>query len=161
MQTSRANNLRILRVKKVKFSGYYFYMNTNIQKDFQNCIRVPLMFTTRHWLNNETELNFQAWNIYFFYKKASQRTYSQSHSCAQMGNGHRFCFVSEIKPLRGCRLWASRPIFQNQCPKSLIPVANQVAVFPMGPKMKVTKSKNNWGQMINHSKRRKKYQKII
>ena len=39
---SRANNSRILRNKKVKFSGYCFYMNTNIQGDSQICINVPL-----------------------------------------------------------------------------------------------------------------------
>ena len=30
LQTSRANNSRILRIKNAKFSGYCFYMNTNI-----------------------------------------------------------------------------------------------------------------------------------
>ena len=49
----------------------------------------------------------------------------------------------EIKPLKGCRLWAPRPIFQDQCPNSLIPGVSQVAIFSMGPKMKVAKSKNN------------------
>ena len=42
LQTSRAINARILRIKNVKFSGYCFYMNTNILKDFQICISVPL-----------------------------------------------------------------------------------------------------------------------
>ena len=42
LQTSRAINSRILRIKNVKFSGYCFYMNTNILKDFQICISVPL-----------------------------------------------------------------------------------------------------------------------
>ena len=36
------NNSRILRIKNAKFSGYYFYVNWNIQKDFQICISVPL-----------------------------------------------------------------------------------------------------------------------
>ena len=74
--------------------------------------------------------------------------YSQSHSCTQMGNGHRFCFFFvEIKPLKGCRLWASRPIFQSQYPKSLIPGVTQVAVFSLGPKTKVAKGENNLCQM--------------
>ena len=34
-------NSRILRIKIAKFSGYYFYMNKNIQRDFQICISVP------------------------------------------------------------------------------------------------------------------------
>ena len=38
----RANNSRILRIKKAKFSGYCFCMNTNIKGDFQICIGVPL-----------------------------------------------------------------------------------------------------------------------
>ena len=87
--------------------------------------------------------------------KQLQYIYSQSHSCAQMGNSHCFCFIFKIKPLKGCRLWASRPIFWNQCPKSLILGVTQVAVFSIGPKSKVAKSKNNWCQMIDHSKRRK------
>ena len=29
------NNSRILRIKNAKFSGYCFYMNTNIYEDFQ------------------------------------------------------------------------------------------------------------------------------
>ena len=43
LQTSRANNSRIVRIKNAKFSGYCFYMNKNIHGDFQICISVPLM----------------------------------------------------------------------------------------------------------------------
>ena len=43
LQTSRANNFGILRIKSVKFSGYCFYINTNILADLQICISVPLM----------------------------------------------------------------------------------------------------------------------
>ena len=42
MQTLRVKNSRILRTKNVKFSGYYFYLKTNIYGDFQICISVPL-----------------------------------------------------------------------------------------------------------------------
>ena len=35
-------NSRILRIKNAKFSGYCFYINTNMLGDFQICIRVPL-----------------------------------------------------------------------------------------------------------------------
>ena len=31
-------------IKNAKFSGYYFYMNSNIWWDFQICISVPLTF---------------------------------------------------------------------------------------------------------------------
>ena len=41
MQTFRLNNCRILRIKNAKFLEYYFYMNTNIQGDFQICISIP------------------------------------------------------------------------------------------------------------------------
>ena len=50
---SRANNSRILRIKNAKFSEYCFYMNTNIQGDFQICISVPLNFRRG---NNEQTL---------------------------------------------------------------------------------------------------------
>ena len=43
LQVSRVENLRIRRIKNVKFLGYCFYMNTNILRDFQICISVPLI----------------------------------------------------------------------------------------------------------------------
>ena len=43
LQISRANNSQILRIENAKFSGYCFYMNTNIQGDFKICISVPLI----------------------------------------------------------------------------------------------------------------------
>ena len=45
LETSWANNSRILRIKNAKFSRYCFYMNTNIWGHFQICISVPLMKT--------------------------------------------------------------------------------------------------------------------
>ena len=42
IQTLRVNNSRILRIQNATFSGYHFYMNTNIWRDFQICISVPL-----------------------------------------------------------------------------------------------------------------------
>ena len=42
LQTSRANNTRISRIKNAKVSGYCFYMNTNRWGDFQTSISVPL-----------------------------------------------------------------------------------------------------------------------
>ena len=42
MQTSRGNNLKALGIKNAKFSEYCFYMNTNMQRDFQIYISVPL-----------------------------------------------------------------------------------------------------------------------
>ena len=42
LQTLRANNSVIFRFKIVKFSGYCFYMNTNVWGDFQICISMPL-----------------------------------------------------------------------------------------------------------------------
>ena len=43
IQTLHGNNSRILRIQNAIFSGYYFYMDTNIWRDFQICISVPLM----------------------------------------------------------------------------------------------------------------------
>ena len=45
LQTSRANNSRVLRVKNAKFSRCCFYMNTNIYENFQVCISVPINMT--------------------------------------------------------------------------------------------------------------------
>ena len=44
LQTSPANNSRILGIKNAKFSGYCFYMSTNIEGYFQICISVPLIY---------------------------------------------------------------------------------------------------------------------
>ena len=38
LQTSRADYSRILRIKNVKFSGYCFHMNTNIEGDFKSAL---------------------------------------------------------------------------------------------------------------------------
>ena len=42
LQTLRENNSRIVRIKDAKFSGFCFYMNTNLWGDFKICIGVPL-----------------------------------------------------------------------------------------------------------------------
>ena len=34
--------LRNIKIKNAKFSGYYIFINTNISRDFQICISVPL-----------------------------------------------------------------------------------------------------------------------
>ena len=43
LTASQANNSRIPKIKKVKFSGYCFFMNPNISGDFQICISLPLI----------------------------------------------------------------------------------------------------------------------
>ena len=43
MQNLRANNLENHKIQNAEFSLYYYYMNTSIWADFQNCIRVPLI----------------------------------------------------------------------------------------------------------------------
>ena len=58
LQTSRANNLRILRIKNAKFSGYYFYKNTTIQGDFQIYISVPLMGQIESFLSEGNTLEY-------------------------------------------------------------------------------------------------------
>ena len=54
----RANNSTIPRIKNAKFSGHCFYMNTNIQEDFQICISVPLKTKIIHY-HNFTEFSFE------------------------------------------------------------------------------------------------------
>ena len=56
LQTSRANNLRILKVKNVKFSVYCFYLITNIYGGFQICISVPLN-KRNQWVKIHLTLN--------------------------------------------------------------------------------------------------------
>ena len=52
LQISRVNNYRILRFKNAKFSGYCFYMNTNIYGYFQIYVSVPLSNRTGMKLKN-------------------------------------------------------------------------------------------------------------
>ena len=52
LQTSQANNSRILRIKNAKFSGHCFYMNTNMKEDFQICISVTEQKKEVHLINN-------------------------------------------------------------------------------------------------------------
>ena len=42
VQNSPANYSRIPRIKNAKFSRYCFYMRTNVWRNFQICISVPL-----------------------------------------------------------------------------------------------------------------------
>ena len=42
IQAFRVNKSRILTIRDVKLSGYYFFMNYNVHGDFQICISVPL-----------------------------------------------------------------------------------------------------------------------
>ena len=43
IQTLRVNNSRNLRIKNAKFSGYCFYINSNIHWNSLICITVPLI----------------------------------------------------------------------------------------------------------------------
>ena len=64
LQTLRTNNSRIPRIKNAKFSGYCFYMNTNIWGDFQICVRVSL--TVQYFLRKmarHCSLR-QWWNVF-------------------------------------------------------------------------------------------------
>ena len=63
LQTSRASNSRIHRIKNAKFSGYCFYMNNNIKGDFQICISVALSELDL-W---KYDLKF-IWNLFKFFR---------------------------------------------------------------------------------------------
>ena len=67
IQTLRANNWRTHRIHYAKFSGYYFYINTNIYRDFQICISVPVSSLWRKILNRVilAQLNTSALRIKF------------------------------------------------------------------------------------------------
>ena len=69
LQTSRANNSRIVRIRNAKFSGYCFYINTKIQRDF--CISVPIIeYNKRNiFLQNHAENEAERLNPFFFIKQ--------------------------------------------------------------------------------------------
>ena len=48
-QTLRVNNSRIVTIKIVKLSRYYFYMNLNMRGDFQ--IRISVLFKKNLFLD--------------------------------------------------------------------------------------------------------------
>ena len=82
LEISRANNSRILRTKNAKFSGYCFYVNTNIYWDFETCISVPLNILRNSWEIRKkipTHLfSYKIWEIFksIFFKKHLVMTYS-------------------------------------------------------------------------------------
>ena len=59
LQTSPANDLRILRIKNAKYSEYCFYTNTNKEGDFQIYMGVPLKVIKQPFRN-------LVMNYYFF-----------------------------------------------------------------------------------------------
>ena len=56
-------------IQNAKFSGYYFYMNTNIQGDFQICISVPLIM--QHFPKTKSSILVIFQNFTMFYYKSS------------------------------------------------------------------------------------------
>ena len=52
IQTLRMNNSRNVWIKNAKFSEYYFYMNTNIQHNFQIRISVPSIALILGWFSS-------------------------------------------------------------------------------------------------------------
>ena len=77
MQTLGASNSRISRIKDAKFSGFYFHMNTNIQGDFQICIRSNLL--VRKAANQIKLLVIILLNILFCCRQDSWKPYWKSY----------------------------------------------------------------------------------
>ena len=65
MKTLRENSPRNLTIQNVKFSGYYFYMITNIWSDFQICVSVP---SSQKLLQTQQMIFSQQWFLQFFYQ---------------------------------------------------------------------------------------------
>ena len=70
----RVNNSRILRIQNVKFSRYYFYMNTNMWRYLEICISVPLSLQTKSfwgaifWCSADLLLSVWAlWYLWCFF----------------------------------------------------------------------------------------------
>ena len=49
IHTLQVNKSRILRIQNAKCSGYQFYMNSNIWRDYKICICVPLNVWAQTW----------------------------------------------------------------------------------------------------------------
>ena len=60
---------RILRIRNVKFLGYYFYTNKNIQGGFQICISVPLKGQWKwvSWIYFKLDLAFKYFSYWVFH----------------------------------------------------------------------------------------------
>ena len=52
LQTSRINNSRILKIRNAKFAGCCFYMNTNIERDFQIYVSVCIYIFFKIFFHN-------------------------------------------------------------------------------------------------------------
>ena len=97
LQTLRAINSRILRIKNAKFSGHCFYMNTNIQTNFQICISLPLINAFQSSLDNSKRKPNKIWLdqgsefYYKFFKKWLEDNDIEMHSTYRERN----CVVAE------------------------------------------------------------------
>ena len=68
LQTSRAVNTRILRIRNMEFSGYCFYMNTIIQRDFQICISILFRRTVVEMITRQL-ISHKSLQLYFWTTK--------------------------------------------------------------------------------------------
>ena len=66
LQTSRANNSRIVGIRNAKFSGCCFYINTKIQGDF--CIGVPIIEYNKKYFPSKScrKCGREAKSIFFY-----------------------------------------------------------------------------------------------
>ena len=99
------NNSRILTIKNAKFSGYYFYTNSNIRGDFQICISVPLIYFCAHDRDSyclQTEKDFT------FLKKIEDHLHKLEKAVVQNGAPQysacnisyiAFAIISDLKVL--------------------------------------------------------------
>ena len=88
------NNSRILRIKNTKFSGYSFYMKTNIQGHFQICVSVPLKQETQDIFTQRKEKRYFYTKILKCFKR-ELRDCSYGGQLARLGGLAR---LGEISP---------------------------------------------------------------
>ena len=64
-KTLRVNNSRIPTIQNAKFSGQYFYVNQNIQENFQNCISTfkKIAYFMGKLLQNHEQLECEIFRI--------------------------------------------------------------------------------------------------
>ena len=130
---TRLYNSRTPRIKNVKFSGYYFYMNTTIYGDFLICVSVPLInFNTQKIISS---LQF-LWNMYTnvcCFKHCLSICLSLSYIWFAISKYGKYCFrksckktlklVKVVVTSRYWRLWyrstklfgSHKPCYDSQC----------------------------------------------
>ena len=102
------NSSRILKIQKAKFSGHHFYRSTNIWRDFQICISVPLrvLWDLRYLFIKWDQVRRKLWIWSHLLKKSLMENFILCSKCIILPFfGDYQCQHTKLIALFPTRLW--------------------------------------------------------